>query len=247
MVLLLASITGVAQQQELITDRPDQSNSPVVIPVGALQIETGVAMEKDGYKKTKLVNYTFNNMLIKLGVNENFETQVGFSYVGIDSLRENAAMLRGWSPILVGAKIKLAQAKGIWPQTALIAHVALKSDASKLSPNNTGADITLAFANNLSKAIELVYNVGINWKGDSPRPVWAYTLSMAYKLTEEAELFIESYGFFPEGESADHRLDAGFMFKIRPMFQVDVSGGVGLSKKSPTYFLSTGLSFRLFK
>jgi hypothetical protein len=245
--LQFIALVVVAQRPELITDRPDQSNSPVLIPVGALQVESGFAMEKDKYQQPRLVNYTFNNLLVKFGVNENVEAQLGFSYLGIDSLEGETTKLRGFSPVSLGAKIKLAEARGIWPQAALIAHVALRSEAIKLSPDYTGADLTLAFAHDLSSALAFTYNFGINWKGDAPEPVWTYTISTAYQLSEKAGIFIESYGFFPEGERADHRLDGGLTFKLRPMLQADVSGGIGLSSKSPAYFLSTGLSCRLFK
>ena len=49
LLLALVSILGIAQEEtpELITDRPDQTESSSVVPLGALQIETGFTMESD--------------------------------------------------------------------------------------------------------------------------------------------------------------------------------------------------------
>jgi hypothetical protein len=47
LLLALIAISASAQQDEITTDRPDQSNSPVLVPAGALQIETGMMTERD--------------------------------------------------------------------------------------------------------------------------------------------------------------------------------------------------------
>jgi outer membrane putative beta-barrel porin/alpha-amylase len=56
--------------------------------------------------------------------------------------------------------------------------------------------------------------------------------------------FVELYGYLPEFGSPDHRFDAGFTFLITNMFQLDLSGGLGLSEISPDYFISTGFSVK---
>ena len=54
-LLVWVSIHGIAQERtpELITDRPDQTESSSVVPLGALQIETGFIMENDETGLTK--------------------------------------------------------------------------------------------------------------------------------------------------------------------------------------------------
>jgi hypothetical protein len=66
-------------------------------------------------------------------------------------------------------------------------------------------------------------------------------------ITDKLGVFVESYSFFPEDSKADHRFDAGITYKFTPVVQWDISGGVGLSKNAPDSFVSTGISFRLFK
>jgi hypothetical protein len=242
LAILLTTTFVFAQRPEMNTDRPDMSNSPQLIPAGAFQIESGTVIESAQFKNTSMVSYTFNNTLIKFGVNENFEVHVDASYLGIDSLENSGAMSRVFSPLTIGGKIKLMEETNLWPQAALIAHADLRSGAGS---EYAAAELVLAFSQTLTNTLGLVYNLGINWS--SPKPTRTYTITIGYEATEKTGLFVESYGFFPEGGRSDHRVDAGMTLKIRPMLQADLSVGVGLSSASPAYFLSSGLSCRLFK
>lgn len=240
----LAISLPAAQGQEMATDRPDQSNTPALVPTGALQIETGVLIEAydDGGR-----NYTYNNTLLKFGVNENFEVRLATGYVGVKQTLEETSLKTGLAPLAVGIKIKLADQKGFWPQAALISHVTLRTGADYFNPQSTCTDMTLALAHSFSKKLSVTYNGGIKWNGDSPEATWLYALSAAYSLSDALSLFVESYGFFPEAHAVDHRFDAGLTYKVRPRIQLDLSGGMGLGASALSYFMNTGLSARLFK
>jgi len=93
----------------------------------------------------------------------------------------------------------------------------------------------------------LSYNLGAEWNGETPDASFLYTLSVGYLITDKFGAFIESYSFFPEGSKGDHRLDAGLTYKFSPVVQWDISGGIGLNDIAPDSFISTGISFRLFK
>lgn len=235
-----------AQVQEMTTDRPDQSNTPVLIPKGALQIETGVIIEKDNREGRNCINYAYNNTLIKFGVNDNFEGRLAFGYLGVKQIADETSVQKGLAPITLGVKIKLVDQNGLWPQMGLISNVTLKTGAEYFKPPFTCTDITFALLQTLNKWY-ITYNAGVKWNGDTPEANWLYAISAEYNITNKLSMFIESYGFFPEAHRADHRMDAGVTFKIYPRLQLDASGGIGLSSSSPKFFISTGFSIRLFK
>jgi hypothetical protein len=58
-------------------------------------------------------------------------------------------------------------------------------------------------------------------------------------------MFIESFGLIPESGESAHQLDTGFTFLVLPNFQLDISGGIGISMGSPDNFISMGLSYRI--
>jgi hypothetical protein len=243
--LILTSAT--AQVQEITTDRPDQSNTPVLVPKGALQIETGIMTEKDNSGERNCINYSYNNSLLKFGVNENFEARLAFGYMGVKQLSDKTSVQTGLGPVAVGVKIKLSDQHNLWPQAALITNVTLKTGAEDFKPPFTCTDVTLALSQPIGRKVSLTLNSGIKWTGDTPEAIWLYALSAGYNITNKLGIFVESYGFFPEAHNADHRIDSGITYKILSRLQFDASGGIGLSKNSPKLFISTGLSIRLFK
>ncbi len=253
LIAILLVITYAASAQttkpEIVTDRPDQTEAPSLVPAGGLQVETGFIYEKDRASNITTTNYTYNTTLIKYGVNEHIELRFISEYLGQHTrLSETQnTKIKGFSPLALGVKIKIADEKGFLPQAAFIGHINLKSGSQEFAPSYTAADFRFTFAHTLSEKFALSYNLGAEWDGETPEASFLYTLSVGYLLTPKAGLFIEGYSFFPENNKADNRVDAGFTYKITPIVQFDVSGGIGLSKNSPDYFLSTGISFRLFK
>ena len=56
---------------EIVTDRPDQTEAPSLVPTGGIQVELGTVIENDAVENTKVTNYTYATALIKYGINEN--------------------------------------------------------------------------------------------------------------------------------------------------------------------------------
>jgi hypothetical protein len=236
---------------DLVTDRPDQTEAPVLVPRGGLQVETGFVYEKDKSEGVKTENFTYNTTLIKYGINENFELRFITEFLGqrttVMSGEQQVARANGVSPIALGVKIKISEERGAWPQTAFIGHVNLRTGSVEFQPTYTAADFRFTFAHTLSEKFALSYNLGAEWDGETPDAAFLYTLSLGYAASAKLGIFIESYSFFPERSKADNRVDCGVTYKITPVVQWDVSGGVGLSENAPDAFISTGVSFRLFK
>jgi hypothetical protein len=249
LVLILVQVyahVSIGQVQDLVTDRPDQSNAPTLVPVGALQIETGFAIENATENTKKLINY-YNDLLMRVGVNDNFEIRTGLKYMALTSPTEESVMQSGLTPIFVGAKIKLAKERRAWPEAAVITHVAFKTWSNAITPTYTSGDLALACLHTLTDQISLTYNFCLVWDGETPSPGKSYSLSIAYQATRQCGMFFESYGAFPEDNNSDHRVDAGFTFKIKELVQFDVAGGLQYTSNLPAHFFTAGLSYRLFK
>jgi len=86
LVLLVTTPFTVARAQdtkpEIVTDRPDQTEAPVLVPKGGLQVELGTSMENDKVDGAKVINYTYATALIKYGINENFELRLINEFLG---------------------------------------------------------------------------------------------------------------------------------------------------------------------
>lgn len=248
---LIISATAAFSQTEkpdLVTDRPDQTEAPVLVPAGGLQVETGFIYESNKEGVLHQTNLTYNTTLIKYGINEFVELRFITEYLGEKiSGESSSSKITGFSPMAFGVKIKLADEKGAWPQAALIGHLNVNTGSREFNADYTSADFRFTFAHTLSEKFALSYNLGVEWSGETPEATFAYTLSLGYNISSKLGVFVESYSFFPEAAKADNRCDAGLTYKITPVVQWDISGGFGLSSNAPDSFVSTGLSFRVFK
>ena len=71
LILLTTSLSysQTNDNPEIITDRPDQTESANTVPKNTLQLETGFIMEQNGDIK----NYAYNTSLLRYGLFDNFE------------------------------------------------------------------------------------------------------------------------------------------------------------------------------
>ena len=78
LLLLIAPVgTGVARGQspDMVTDRPDQTESATVVPRGLLQVETGYLFARDG----DVDGYAVPGTLFRLGLGGRLELRIGHS------------------------------------------------------------------------------------------------------------------------------------------------------------------------
>jgi hypothetical protein len=245
-LLLMCNSLVLAQKEAIVTDRPDQSATPVLVLPGALQVETGLSMESDNAGGNKLINLTYNNTLMKYGVNKNFELRLAGSYLRSTVGGHERGDATGVGPVGLGTKVRLADEKGLLPQTSIVGEVNFVKDQTEDDEVKAYPDVTLACTHTLSRRGSLTYNFILAWNADYDR-MFAYTLSYGFQFNDKLGSFIELYGFLREDLQPDHRMDFGFTFRATPVIQVDCSGGVGLRELSPDYFLSAGISARMFR
>ena len=71
--LLVFSVVAPAQVAPIQADRPDQTETPAIVPKGMFQVESGFGYQKeDAHNAT----WTLPAALWKYGVNENFELRL---------------------------------------------------------------------------------------------------------------------------------------------------------------------------
>ncbi len=236
---------------ELITDRPDQTESSSVIPVGYLQVETGAFFEKVKNNDIQIESKTYNTTLLRVGLLQNLELRFGIDFME-QSKTINGSILddvaSGFSPLLLGAKVAIAQENGLLPEIGLLGHLSLPFSASEdYKPQNTGVDFRFAFSHTLNEMSSISYNLGASWSDDSSDASYIYSLAYSVGLSEKLGAFIEIYGDFPEINKANHLWDMGFTYLIKNNIQLDISGGTGLSPNIQDLLFSAGVSFRIPK
>ncbi|MFN8256779.1 MAG: transporter [Bacteroidales bacterium] len=221
-------------------DRPDQTECPFIVPEKHIQFESGFNFENVNSSEQ---NFLYPALLTKYGVNDRFEIRL------ITELTTNKIeneVLNGLKPVRIGFKTKLLEENGILPTMSFIAHLSLPFLSSeKFTTTYYAPSFRFTMQHTLSEKISLGYNLGAEWDGESAEPTFIYTLTTGFSLSERMGTYIEIYGYVPQKEKSDHRLDGGFTFLARQNIMIDISGGMGLTENAPDYYVSLGFSLRL--
>lgn len=250
LIMLVFSLACRAQEEipELVTDRPDQTESSDVVPHKSLQIETGFVISNDRVAMTERRSVVYNTTLLRYGLFENFELRTGLEYRSeMEKILDtgNTNTVTGLSPLYLGFKTKITEEKGALPEIAFLGGVALpyteKKEFRALHPS---AIMRFAFSHTLSERLSLGYNLGAEWEEDSG-PGYFYSVTLGAGLVRRLGIFIEAFGLLSPENPDEHLLDTGLTFLLLPNLQLDVSGGLGISDAANDNYVSAGLSYRI--
>lgn len=250
MAIIIVQIS-IAQNEEpvMITDRPDQTESAIIVPHKRLQIESGFTFGWNEYDGISSKNLGFNSTLLRYGIHPRLELRMGVAYAGYEEEYEESdhtTKYNGFAPLVIGLKWNFLEGDGPIPTMALLSHIDIPAIASDdFNDGNVLQNIVLAGSWELSSVFSFGFNFGtrVDWKQSDFTTI--YTTSLGMGITKWLGAFVEFYGFLPDGEYSDHRFDMGFTFPVRHNLQFDVSGGMGISKNSPDGFAGFGFAWRL--
>ena len=243
-------VIGHAQTPgELVTDRPDQTESPVAVAPGFVQLELGWSYIEAG----PLQLHNVPGTLARVGVVRGWEARLGFAGWRRLELGETE-VTQGVGPLGVGFKGELLRGEGLRPAVALLGELLLPTATEGLGPTRVDPSLRVAVGHELSQVVSLSYNVGVAWLSErresgAERTLTQgiYTLSVGFGLGERVGAFAEAFGTVPLSQSAvaAHALDGGFTVLALPNLQLDLSAGVGLDDDADDWFVGAGVSLRV--
>ena len=149
--------------QTIITDRPDQSESPSVIEPGSLQIETGFLISQiEEIESLRNLNRKKNiylpSTLFRIGLSNNIELRV-FNQYQFQVFGSNLA--HGFNDLEVGLKIQLLNKENSFTQIAFLSHALLPSAPSLFSDETFGSINKICVSHDLNGKIGIGYNLDI--------------------------------------------------------------------------------------
>ncbi|MBS0010502.1 MAG: transporter [Bacteroidales bacterium] len=249
LIAIPAFVNAQDEVPELVTDRPDQTESSALVPHKSLQIETGFVLENKETDYFKQMSFAYNTTLLRYGLLENFELRLGMEYLGAEVSIKNTDttnIFKGLSPIYAGFKVKIADENGWKPEIAFLGALVLPFTAGEdFKPDYSAANIRFSFTHKISNILSLGYNLGAEWDGETAVPGYFYSIALGIGITDKLGMFVEGYGLLAEEGDSEHLLDAGFTYLLLPNFQLDISGGIGVNDSAIDSFLSVGLTYRL--
>lgn len=234
-VLFLASASLSAQ---IITDRPDATESAATVPQLALQIETGMGVAVNEF----VVAPTLNTTLLRFGLIDQIELRV---VAGVDRyrFRDFDFSETGFGDMQVGLKGEIYQGERF--QVAALAHVILPTGSDFNTLDAIGTTSRLSLEYDVSDRVSIGVNLGHDYLGkdvfDDPVNGFAYTAAVGFSLTDKWGYYTEIFGDkFPLTDWSviyDH----GITYLINDNLQLDATMGIGVTERSSFY--SVGVSW----
>ncbi|HAQ84008.1 transporter [Bradyrhizobium viridifuturi] len=249
--MLLAALTAAAattaaradgcprSSDEIATDRPDVTNSSIVVPVGSLQSENGV--NATGRSAGRSVDGS--NSRWRLGIAPCLEVLVDLpSWSG--SVKSPG--VSGFSDVAPGIKWQISPLPGKIA-LSITAGVALPTGATTIVGRGAQPYIQLPWSWELHDGwgVSGMFTEFFHPAELTGRQVSEATFVIEKKLTERISMFTEYVGDYPGGARPTQLINSGGVYRITPTQQLDLHVAFGLNRNSPNYIVGLGYSFRV--
>lgn len=225
-------------QSEIQTDRPDVTNSSLVVPNGSFQAENGVNLT--ARRTSRSIDGT--NTRIRLGVAHCVELLVDLpDYV--HSVHGGGPT--GFSDVAPAIKAQLGPLPGGVALSAT-AGLGFPTGASRISGHAFNPYVQFPWSREIGGGWGLSGMFTQFWFPGQPKSnaISEATFVVEREIGAHADLFVEYVGDYPNHSGPGQVINSGTAYRFTPTQQIDFHAGFGLTKRSPTYFLGLGYSVR---
>jgi hypothetical protein len=222
----------------IATDRPDVTNSSLVVPVGSLQSENGVNFSaRNG---GRIVDGT--NTRWRLGIAPCLELLMDmptyFATVrgpGSSGFSDVSPAVK-WQVSPIPGKIDLSVVFG----------VALPTGLADIAGRGAQPYLQMPWSWELHDGwgVSGMLTEFFRPSDLTSKRITETTFVIEKKVTEKTSLFLEYVGDYPENTSPSQLLNSGGIYRLSPTQQVDYHVAFGLNHNAPSYIVGVGYSFR---
>ena len=225
-------------RDEIATDRPDVTNSSVVVPAGNLQIENGINVSARGGDRfvdgtnTRLRAGIANCLEFLVDVPTYFASAHG---PGNSGLSDVAPALK-WQISPVPGKVDLSAVFG----------VGLPTGAVRISGSGAQPYLQFPWSWELHSGWGLsgMFTEFFRPSDPASKLITEATFVIEKRVTERASLFVEYVGDYPQNGSSAQLLNWGGLYRLTPNQQLDFHVALGLNHNAPSYIVGVGYSMR---
>jgi hypothetical protein len=231
--------SGPPAAEELITDRPDFTESARVVPFGRLQLESGFTWARLGNEQTE---WGAPELLARWGILPVLELRFNCP----DRLWErNGPDRSGFGDAAVGAKIQLPSPGRKWDLAAIVS-VSLPSGDRYFSTGAADPEMVLIWARDLSPRWSYGGQIVGAWltEDGARRFNWSTSAVFGCDLGGDWGTFFELLIDVPHAGGTGVLAHHGYTRQLRGPIQLDVHVGVGLNDAAPDAFVGCGFSTR---
>lgn len=240
---LLAAITAafaLAQgPSPIVTDRPDFTESSVVVPVGTTQVESGLT-----HSSVRPDTVTGGpELLIRTSLAPNLEARFGLP--NYEVVRSGGTSTGGWPDASVGIKWQIGPlADGT--DVALILATFLPTGTDSFGSRVIEPEFKFCLSRDLGPGLSLSGMIAGSAPDQGGRRLgaWQTTLSLGRELTDRSGVFFEYAGNFMVRANPQHFVHAGFVYQPCATSQWDIHFGFDMGDPRRNAFIGMGYAVR---
>jgi hypothetical protein len=247
--VLLAGLCSVgfsqsAKEPEIVTDRPDITESSLVVPADTLAIENGFTWTRDHGKGT----LDLSESLVRFGLGYRTELRlvVPNYFHNLFGNLGGRGSPSGFDDASVGVKEQIGPLPG-GIDLAVIVAFSFPTGASGLTTHGVDPVIKLPWSRELKHGWSFGGMQSLFYQtADGQRnPIWEPTFYLEREITKHSDAFVEYGGDFPRAGGSRQVIHSGMAYRLTPRQQIDFHFGFGLSSAAPKYFVAAGYSIQI--
>lgn len=257
--LTLGVLTAPAPAQDLrdyCPERPGLNTPACTIDRGHLSVETGLVdwtheRDPDATTDTTLIGDT----LLRYGLGEAIEAQLGWTPLGIVRTRDHAAggvtRQTRVGDVTLGIKANLAHPDGKGFAIALLPSVSVPVGREPVGAGDWGAGLRVPMNLNLTDAVQLIatpeVDAAVDGDGDGRHLAFGSAAGVQLALTKAVSVAVEGEAMRdqdPSGHATLTFASASIAWQPKDDLQLDAGAVGGLNKASPDLELYVGISRR---
>jgi hypothetical protein len=231
---------------EMITDRPDITESSQTVPRGYIQVETGVGYNFDkiieNRVEVELSSFDLLTTLFRIGLTNAVELRVSTLYSFQSATAQNdSADVDGLNGLVVGTKIHFFGESGARPDMGLIVDVGLPVGLEDLTGKKGLPGFTLAASHTFGERLAFAYNLGGRWNEES-NFVFKYSGTLPVVVAKPVVMYVELFGTAAQSLPSTVSVDGGLAWQPWRNLQLDGAAGFALTEEGDDWFGTVGLS-----
>ena len=230
LTFIFFSICFSSLYSQLTSERPDQTESSLVLSKGHVQIETGISIED---------SESNINTLFRIGIIDGIEMRLNSNYLindDISNLKKSS-----FSDFEIGAKFKILDEDNNKIKIGFLTHLSLPTAPEIFSYNEYGLLSRVLISHNIKNDSQIGYNIGYN-KYNNYDGQFIYTVVYGKSLGSFG-VFFEIFGE-ESSNNSNLNFDSGITYLVDNDKQLDLSIGRGLN--SDMFYISAGFSIDIY-
>jgi hypothetical protein len=223
------------------------------ISQGRVQLEAGYVFLRDSAAGARLIQHTWPDMLLRVGLTERLEIRVGWPGFIDEELTDEASdeTLTNHQTLdpNVGFMYDLWPQTGLLPQTAVLAAIPIAMEGNPLALESMQPLASLLYSWSLTEDWSLGGTTGIGLLREGRDDFWQFqqTAAVEWAIFDGWAAFVE-WSMLIDYQSGDdiqqHLLSGGLAWALTDTLYVGWRAGVGLNDPAPDFLAGVRVAWR---